>query len=81
MKGATERQFSQGRRLSTPSVVGVCKVNSCGAHLVELLIGPRDGVGQVDDVEDFRAAEAGDLHGTHAVRLEAQGATSWPARP
>ena len=47
-------------------MVGVGEVNSCGTHLVELLTGSRNGIGQVDDVEDFRAAEAGDLYGTHA---------------
>jgi hypothetical protein len=30
---------------SVLSVVGVGKVDSCGAHLVELLTGPRYGVG------------------------------------
>jgi hypothetical protein len=45
--------------------VGVGTVDSCGTHLVEVLAVPRDGVGEVDDVEDLGAAEAGDLHGTH----------------
>ena len=50
---------------SVLSVVGVGRVNSCGAHLVELLTRPWGGVGQVDDVENIGAAEAGDLHGSH----------------
>jgi hypothetical protein len=33
--------------------------------------GPRNGLGKVDDVEHFWAAEAGDLHGSHG--LEAMG--------
>jgi hypothetical protein len=61
--------------LSTPSVVGVGEVDSCGAHLVELLTGARDGVGEVDDVHDLGAAEAGDLHSTHGEEAKA-----WPLR-
>jgi len=57
------------RYVSRQDVVGVGKVDSCGADLVELLAVPGDGVGQVDDVEDLGAAEAGDLHGSHAWRL------------
>ena len=52
-------------------MVGVDKVDSCGLHLVELLTGPWNGVGQVDDVEDLGPAEAGDLHGTHAPEARA----------
>ena len=37
--------------------------------LVELLAVTGDGVGEVDDVEDLGAAEASDLHGSHARRL------------
>ncbi|CCG04052.1 protein of unknown function [Blastococcus saxobsidens DD2] len=47
-------------------VVGVGKVDFGGTHLVELLTRPWSRPGDVDDVEDFWAAEAGDLHGTHA---------------
>ena len=43
--------------------MGIGEVDSCGAHLVELLAVPGDGVWQVDDVEDLGTAEAGDLHG------------------
>jgi hypothetical protein len=39
--------------------VDVGVVDACGAHLVALLAVPGDGVGQVDDVEDLGAAEAG----------------------
>src|SRR4051812_3059665 len=56
--------------LSGHAVVGVGNVDSCGAHLVELFAVPGDGVGEVDDVEDLGAAEAGELHSTHALRLE-----------
>jgi hypothetical protein len=52
--------------LSRQGLVGVGVVDARGAHLVELLAVPGDRVGQVDDVEDLGAAEAGDLHGTHA---------------
>ena len=38
------------------------------------LAGTRHGVWQVDDVDDLGAAEAGDLHGSHAVRRGQQ----WP---
>jgi len=46
-------------------VVGVGEVDSCRAHLVAGLALARDRVGQVDDLEDLGAAEAGDLNGTH----------------
>src|SRR3954452_20100335 len=42
---------------------------SAAADLTELLAVPGDGVGQVDDVEDLGAAEAGDLHSTHLPNL------------
>jgi hypothetical protein len=47
--------------------VGV--VDAGGGDVEELLPFARRGVGQVDDVEDLGAAEAGDLHGTHEGRL------------
>jgi hypothetical protein len=50
-------------------VVGVGVVHARRAHLVELLVVTGDGVVEVDDVEDLGAAESGDLHGTHDVRL------------
>jgi hypothetical protein len=50
-------------------VVGVGKVNSCRVHIVELLTLARHGVGQVDDLEDLWAPEAGDLDSAHRVRL------------
>jgi putative transposase len=49
----------------------VGEVDSCRVHFVELLALAGDPVGQVDDVENLGAAEAGDLHGTHAMRLGA----------
>ena len=58
-----------GQVSCSPLLVGVGTVDSCGTHLVEVLAVPRDGVGEVDDVEDLGAAEAGDLHGSHAARL------------
>jgi hypothetical protein len=63
-------KLSQGL-LSTLSVVGVGKVNSCRAHLVELLTFARDGVGELDDVHDFGAAETGDLHSAHVPQVRA----------
>jgi hypothetical protein len=54
------------REYNLAPVVGVGKVNSCGAHLVGLLTGTWGRVGDIDDVEDLWAAEAGDLDGTHA---------------
>src|SRR6185312_3153544 len=56
--------------LSRPGVVGVGVV-AAGAHLEEVFAVPGDRVGQVDDVENLGAAEAGDLHGSHAVTLGA----------
>jgi hypothetical protein len=52
-------------------VVGVGKVNSCGGHLVELLTGSRDRVGQVDDIEDLGASEPGHLDSAHAAEARA----------
>ena len=50
-------------------MVGVGRVNSSRADLVEELTFARDGVRQFDDIHDLGAAEAGDLHGSHGVRL------------
>jgi hypothetical protein len=47
-------------------------------HLVELLSWSEDRVWQIHDVEDLGAAEAGDLHGTHALRL---GLDQWRTGP
>jgi hypothetical protein len=38
-------------------VVGDGEVDSCGLHLVELLVISRDGIRKVDDVEDLRSSE------------------------
>ncbi len=43
------------------------------AHLVQLLAVAGDGVGEIDDVEDLGAAEAGDLHGSHSAEAMAWG--------
>jgi hypothetical protein len=51
--------------LSGQRVVGVGEVHAGGGDVVQLLAVPRDGVGEVHDIHDFRAAEAGDLHGSH----------------
>jgi hypothetical protein len=40
-----------GGQVARLAVVGVGKVSSCGAHLVELLPLARDGVRKVDDIE------------------------------
>ncbi len=47
-------------------MVSISEIDACSAHLVQLLSVAGDGVGEVDDVEDLGAAEAGDLHGSHA---------------
>jgi len=60
---------------SVLSVVSIGEIDAGGADLVELLAVPGDGVGEVDDVENLWAAEAGDLHGTHAREARA------PTRP
>ncbi len=62
---AAPLQFQGVDRRRLP-LVGVCRVSSCGADLIELLTRPRDGVRQVDDIEDFGPAEAGDLDSAHA---------------
>jgi hypothetical protein len=51
--------------LSRHGVVGVGKVDSYGAHLVELLALAGRRVGEVDDVEDLGTAEAGDVDSAH----------------
>jgi hypothetical protein len=51
--------------LSGPGLVGVGKVHAGGGDVVELLAGTGLRLRDVDDLEDFRAAEAGDLHGSH----------------
>jgi hypothetical protein len=53
------------RSVGRQPVVGVCVVHAGGGDVEELLTVARRGVGQVDDVEDLWAAEAGDLHGSH----------------
>jgi hypothetical protein len=47
-------------------VVSISDIDTAGRDLEQLLAVPGDGVGQVDDVEDLGAAEAGDLHSSHA---------------
>jgi hypothetical protein len=47
------------RYLSGQAVVGVGGVDARGAHLVELLAVARDGVGEVDDVEDLGGRRSG----------------------
>ena len=53
------------RSVGRHGVVGVGKVEPGGRDVVELLTRPRNGIRQVDDVEDLGAAEAGDLHSSH----------------
>jgi hypothetical protein len=50
-------------------VVGVGEVQAGRRDVVELLARAGRGLGDVDDLEDLGAAEAGDLHGTHLRRL------------
>src|SRR5436305_14961853 len=66
------------RPVGRQPVVGVGKVDSCGTHLVEVRAVPRDGVGQVDDVENLRAAEAGDLNRPHHGEARALRASDGP---
>ncbi len=47
-------------------MVRVGVVDADGGDVEQLLTLTGRGVGQVDDVEDLGAAEAGDLHGSHA---------------
>jgi hypothetical protein len=51
--------------LSGHPVVGVGEVEAGGGDVVELLTVAWDRVGHLDDIEDFWAAEAGDLHSVH----------------
>ncbi len=51
-------------------MVSISETDAYRAHLVQLLSVAGDGVGEVDDVEDLGAAEAGDLHGTHAREVK-----------
>ena len=62
-------------------VVRVGVVDAGGGDVEQLLPVRRDGVGKVDDVEDLGAAEAGDLHGSHAAeaRCGRQG-RAWTGR-
>ncbi|HZH22892.1 MAG TPA: hypothetical protein VEZ18_22145 [Geodermatophilus sp.] len=50
---------------------GVGVVDAGGAHVEHLLAVRGLRIGQVDDVEDLGAAEAGDLHSTHAGEARA----------
>lgn len=54
-------------------MVGVGKVNSCRARLVELLTLAGDGVRQADDVHDLGAAETGDLHSSQDLEVRGCG--------
>jgi hypothetical protein len=62
---------------SVLSVVGVGVVDPRRRHVVELLTRAGRGLGDVDDLQDLETAEAGDLHGSHAVRL-GQGPVQFP---
>ena len=59
-----QRQLLRGQ-VAVLDLVGVGEVDARGRDVVELLAGPGRRVGEVDDVQDLGAAEAGDLHGTH----------------
>jgi hypothetical protein len=52
-------------------VEGVGVVDAGGAHVAHLLAVRGLRIGQVDDVEDLGAAEAGDRHSTHAGEARA----------
>ena len=51
------------------ALVRISEIDRRRGDLVQLLTGPR----QLDDVENFGAAEAGDLHGSHAGEARAEG--------
>ena len=51
--------------LARQPVVGVGEVDAGGGDVEQRLAVPGTGSGQVDDVHDLGAAEAGDLHSTH----------------
>src|SRR3712207_4362803 len=53
------------RSVGRQAMVGVGVFDPGGGDVEELLAVRRDGVGEVDDVEDLGAAETGDLHGSH----------------
>jgi hypothetical protein len=58
--------------------VGVGVVDPGGGDLEELLALAGCRVGELDDVEDLGTAEAGDLHGSHALQARAdQRAARW----
>jgi hypothetical protein len=58
-------------------VAGVGEVHAGGGAVEQLPAVTRDGVGQVDDVEDLGAAGAGALHGSHAPGQVVYGRIGW----
>src|SRR4051794_30396720 len=53
-------------------VVGVGEVQAGGGDVVELLARTGRGLGDVDDLQDLGAVEAGDLNATHARKARAR---------
>ncbi len=72
------RACGWSRSVARRPVVGVGEVDAGGGDVVELLARAGLRLGDVDDVEDFWAAEAGDLYGAHRGR---SGARRLRARP
>ena len=76
-EGVQRAAASQDRLPSPLLVVGVGVVDPRRRHVVELLARAGRGLGDVDDLQDLGTAEAGDLHGSPAVRL-GQGPVQFP---
>jgi hypothetical protein len=66
------------REVAVLRLVRVGVVDAGRADGEQLLAVPRLRVGQVDDVEDLRPAEAGDLHGSHPMTLGRAGPRVFP---
>jgi hypothetical protein len=68
LRARDQRQLLR-RQVAVLGLVRISEVDPAGRDVEQLLAVRRDGVGQVDDVHDLGAAEAGDLHSTHVLRL------------
>jgi hypothetical protein len=78
LRARRERQLLGGQ-VGVLDLVGVGEVDAGRGDVVQLL--PRTGLrfGHVDDVQDLRPAEAGDLHCAHRPRLGPPGRLHRPA--
>ena len=64
-----QEAFASTAHMLCLRVVGVGVVDAGGGDVVQGLTWPCLRLGDVDDLEDLRTAEAGDLHGTHAAKV------------